>query len=136
MPELSELLDRWPHMPAESLVNAKVAAAVLSLSERSIRYHEKLPRVYLGKSRYAFRVADIRKLLSGEGYGPRLSFAALPLFSELAPNFRAEYPDVWQLILNLLDDDCRREAERLASAGLADITALMAKPKESAHADA
>jgi len=67
MPELTELLDRWPHMPAESLVNAKVAAAVLSLSERSIRYHEKLPRVYLGKSRYAFRVADIRKLLSGEG---------------------------------------------------------------------
>jgi len=47
-------------------------------------------------------------------YGPRLNFAALPLFSELAPNIKAEYPEVWQHILNSLDDDCRREAERLA----------------------
>jgi hypothetical protein len=42
-------------------------------------------------------------------HGPRLSFTALPLFSELAPNIKAEYQEVWQGILNALDDDCRRE---------------------------
>jgi hypothetical protein len=66
-------------------------------------------------------------------YGPHLSFAALPLFSELAPNIKAEYPEVWQRILCALDDDCRREAEHLASAELADITALVAKPNGAAH---
>jgi len=66
MTELTELLRRWPHLPSEAIVNAKLAAAVLSLSERSIRYHENLPRIYLGKARYGFRVGDIRKILMGE----------------------------------------------------------------------
>jgi hypothetical protein len=67
-------------------------------------------------------------------YGPRLSFTALPLFAELAPNIRAEYPEVWQRILNSLDDDCRREAERLALATPGDVSTLMEKPKMLAHA--
>jgi hypothetical protein len=67
-------------------------------------------------------------------YGPRLSFAALPLFSELAPNIKAEYPEVWQRILNALDDDCRRDAERLALATPGDVATLMEKPKVFAHA--
>jgi hypothetical protein len=67
-------------------------------------------------------------------YGPRLSFAALPLFSELAPNIKAEYPEVWRRILNSLDDDCRREAERLALATPGDVATLMEKPKVFAHA--
>ena len=65
MTELTELLRRWQHLPSEAVVNAKVAAAVLSLSERSIRYHENLPRVYLGKTRYGFRKGDIQKILNG-----------------------------------------------------------------------
>ena len=67
-------------------------------------------------------------------YGPHLSFAALPLFAELAPNFKAEYPEVWQRILNSLDADCRREAELLALAMPGDVAALMTKPRELAHA--
>jgi len=68
--------------------------------------------------------------------GPRLNFAALPLFAELAPNFKAEYPEVWQRILNSLDADCRREAERLALATPGDVAALAAKPTESVHVEA
>jgi hypothetical protein len=67
-------------------------------------------------------------------YGPRLSFTALPLFSELAPNIKAEYPEVWQRILNSLDDDCRREAERLSLATPGDVATLMEKPKVFAYA--
>ena len=66
-------------------------------------------------------------------FGPHLSFTALPLFSELAPNIKAEYPEVWQRILNLLDADCRGEAERLALATPGDVAALAVKPKELAH---
>jgi hypothetical protein len=67
-------------------------------------------------------------------YGPRVAFTALPLFSELAPNIKAEYPEVWQRILNSLDADCRREAERLALATPGNIATLMEKPKVFAHA--
>jgi hypothetical protein len=66
--------------------------------------------------------------------GPRLSFAALPLFAELAPNIKAggEYPEIWMRILRALDDECRGEAEKLAEAAPADIAALVSK--ESVHA--
>jgi hypothetical protein len=65
-------------------------------------------------------------------WGPRLAFTALPLFAELAPNVKAEYPEVWARILRALDDDCRAEAERLASAGLADIAALVSRESHAA----
>jgi len=65
-------------------------------------------------------------------WGPRLSFAALPLFAELAPNIKAEYPEIWMRILRALDDECRGEAEKLAEAAPADIAALVSK--ESVHA--
>jgi hypothetical protein len=67
-------------------------------------------------------------------YGPRVAFTALPLFAELAPNIKAEYPEVWQRILNAFDDDCRREAERLALSSPGDISTLMEKPKVPVHA--
>jgi hypothetical protein len=69
-------------------------------------------------------------------HGPRLSFVALPLFAELAPNIKAEYPEIWQRILNSLDDDCRREAERLSLATPGDIAALAINPKGPVHAEA
>jgi len=68
-----------------------------------------------------------------EKYGPRLDFKAVPLFKQLAPNIRAEFPEIWARILNALDFECRAEAEQFASAALVDIAALAAKP-ESAHA--
>jgi hypothetical protein len=69
-------------------------------------------------------------------YGPRVSFTALPLFAELAPNIKEEYPEVWQRILNALDADCRREAERLALAAPGDVAELADKPKEPVRAEA
>jgi hypothetical protein len=70
MTELTELLRRWDSLPSAAIVNAKVAAAVLSLSERSIRYHENLPRIYLARTRYGFRKSDIEKILNGESAVP------------------------------------------------------------------
>ena len=62
-------------------------------------------------------------------YGPRLNFKAVPLFKELAPNIKVEFPEVWTRILSLLDADCRAEAEQLGLAALADIAALAVKPE-------
>ena len=73
----------------------------------------------------AFHLAIIKK------YGPRLSYAALPLFKELAPNYKAEYPEIWQRILSSLDDDCRTEAEQFALGPPADIKALTPKPEKA-----
>jgi hypothetical protein len=47
MPDINELLKRWPSLPDEAVVHAKVAAAVTGLSERTIRYDERFKRVYL-----------------------------------------------------------------------------------------
>jgi hypothetical protein len=71
----------------------------------------------------AFHLAIINK------YGPRLSYAALPLFRELAPNYKSEFPEIWDRVLAALDDDCRREAEQFALGPLADIKALTPKPE-------
>ena len=68
-----------------------------------------------------------------EKYGPRLDFKAVPLFKQLAPNIKAEFPEIWTRILSALDADCRAEAEQLASAAPADVAALAAK-LESANA--
>ena len=60
-------------------------------------------------------------------YGPRLSFKAVPLFKELAPNIKADFPEIWQRILDKLDGDCRAEAERLALAPPANLAGLATK---------
>jgi hypothetical protein len=66
MPDTVELLKRWPSLPDEAVVHAKVAAAVTGLSERTIRYDSRFKRVYLTENRYGIRVGDIRKVLAGE----------------------------------------------------------------------
>jgi hypothetical protein len=66
MPDTNELLKRWPSLPDEAVVHAKVAAAVTGLSERTIRYDSRFQRVYLTENRYGIRVGDIRKVLAGE----------------------------------------------------------------------
>jgi hypothetical protein len=67
MTDLTELLRRWDSLPDDAIAPSKLTAAVTSLSERSIRYHPDLKRVYLNKSRYGFRVGDVRKMLAGMG---------------------------------------------------------------------
>jgi hypothetical protein len=62
-------------------------------------------------------------------YGPRLDFKAVPLFKQLAPNIRGEFPEIWARILSRLDADCRAEAEAIGLANPADIAALTAKPE-------
>jgi hypothetical protein len=69
-------------------------------------------------------------------YGPRLSFAALPLFKELAPSIKAEWAEVWQRILGSLDRECAAEAEQFAQGPLADIASLMEIPGEKTRAEA
>ena len=69
-------------------------------------------------------------------YGPRLNFAALPLFAELAPNYKSEFPEIWNRILAALDDDGRAEAARLALASPANLAALAIPQPEKAASDA
>jgi hypothetical protein len=65
MTDLTELLRRWSSLPDDAIVPSKLTAAVTSLSERSIRYHPGLKRVYLNRTRYGFRAGDVRKILAG-----------------------------------------------------------------------
>jgi hypothetical protein len=65
-------------------------------------------------------------------YGPRLDLAAVPLFRQLAPNVRGEFPDIWARILSLLDTDCRAEAEAFGLANPIDIATLAARRETNA----
>jgi hypothetical protein len=67
MAELTKELKRFPALPDEAIVNSKVAAALSSLSERTIRYDLRLPRIYLNNNRYGYRAGDVRKLLQAGG---------------------------------------------------------------------
>jgi hypothetical protein len=66
MAELNELLKRWPHMPDDAVSPTKLTCAVTGLSQKSVRYDPRLPRVYLSKNRYGQRVRDVRRVLSGD----------------------------------------------------------------------
>jgi hypothetical protein len=66
MPDLNDLLKRWPSLPDEAVVHTKVVAAVTGLSERTIRYDPRFERVYLTPNRYGFRVGSVKKILSGD----------------------------------------------------------------------
>jgi len=65
-------------------------------------------------------------------YGPRLDFKAVPLFKELAPNIKAEFPEIWSRILKALDTDCRAEAEAFGLANPIDIAGLATKRETNA----
>ena len=53
---------------------------------------------------------------AAQEYGPRFNVNALGLFPQLAPHVCAQYPEIWQRFLGLLDNDCRAEAQAMASA--------------------
>jgi len=66
MPKLIEVLQRWPSLPDDAVVSSKVTSAVTGLSEKTIRYDPRLPRIYLNENRYGQRVRDVRRVLSGD----------------------------------------------------------------------
>jgi hypothetical protein len=61
-----EKLRRFDDLSDNAVVSPKYAAALLDMSERTIRYHEQLKRVYLSKARYGFSCGNVRQLLRGE----------------------------------------------------------------------
>jgi hypothetical protein len=58
-----EIIKRFEDLPNNAVVQTKITALVLGLSERTVRYHPKLPRITLSQGRYGQRVADIRTLV-------------------------------------------------------------------------
>jgi hypothetical protein len=61
-PALREILERFDALPDSAVLPTKVTSIILGLSERTVRYHENLPRVQLSINRYGQRVADVRRL--------------------------------------------------------------------------
>jgi hypothetical protein len=62
MTDLLEILKRYEALPPSAVVSPKATAAILGMSERSVRYHPSLPRVQVAAGRYGFRKSDIEKL--------------------------------------------------------------------------
>jgi hypothetical protein len=63
--ELRRALERFASKPDDALETAKVSAAVLSCSERTLRYHPRAKRIYITQRRYAYRVGNIREIARG-----------------------------------------------------------------------
>jgi hypothetical protein len=59
---LRKVLERFDVLPDDAIVPTKVTAAILGLSERTVRYHPSLPRRSVSEGRYGQRVGDIRKI--------------------------------------------------------------------------
>jgi hypothetical protein len=62
-----EIVKRFDQLPDNAVVQTKITALVLGIAERTVRYHDKLPRIPLSKGRYGQRVGDIRKLVQQGG---------------------------------------------------------------------
>ena len=59
---LKRALERFDLLPDSANVSSKVTAAILGVSERTIRYHPLLPRIYTSPKRYNYNVGRVRKL--------------------------------------------------------------------------
>jgi hypothetical protein len=81
---IRETLERFDALPDDAVSPTKITAVVTGLSERTVRYHPRLPRHYVSSDRYGQRVGDVRKLLR-EGFRP-LSEAAQRIADRLDPN--------------------------------------------------
>jgi hypothetical protein len=63
--DIAEILRRFDELPNDAVVRSKVTAAVLDLSERTVR--RRFPSVQLSPNRKGQRVGDIRAIArSGE----------------------------------------------------------------------
>jgi hypothetical protein len=66
MPDYShafQIIRHFNDLPDDAIVQTKVTALVLGISERNVRYHPQLPRVQVSLGRYGQRVGDIRALV-------------------------------------------------------------------------
>jgi len=81
---MDDLLKRWPSLPDDAVVPAKLVAIVTGLSERTIRYDPRFERIQLTNQRYGYRVGAVRKILAGEGW-QRLGDAAQRVVGGIAP---------------------------------------------------
>jgi hypothetical protein len=64
-----DICRHFDDLPNSAVVSTAVACVVTGLSDRTVRNHPLLPRVYTSRDRYGFKVGDLRKLLS-EGVPP------------------------------------------------------------------
>ena len=55
-------LERFDALPDEAIVSSRIARIILDLSERTVRYHPHLRRIWTSRGRYGFRVGQIREL--------------------------------------------------------------------------
>ena len=68
MPDYShafEIIKHFDQLPDDAVVQTKVTALVLGLSERTVRKHPQLERVQVSEGRYGQRVGSIRRLVRG-----------------------------------------------------------------------
>jgi len=59
---LQKGLELFEHLPDAANVSPKVTAAIFGRSERWVRYHPDLKRIYTSQSHYTYNVGEIRKL--------------------------------------------------------------------------
>ena len=60
-----EILRNWDSLPDDAVISTKIAALVLGVAERTIRYHPHLKRVPVSRGRYGFRVGNVRQIVHG-----------------------------------------------------------------------
>jgi hypothetical protein len=64
--KVRSILNRFDALPDDAVLQSSTTSIITGLSERTIRYHPKLPRKYLTANRYGQRVGDVRRLIRGE----------------------------------------------------------------------
>jgi hypothetical protein len=62
----ADLLQAFERLPDDSIALPKMTAAVLDVSERTLRRSPPIPRVQITSQRFGYRVGNIRKLVRGE----------------------------------------------------------------------
>jgi hypothetical protein len=61
-----EIVKNFDLLPDDAVVQTKITSVVTGLSDRTIRYHPKLPRRQISRGRVGQRVGDVRALLRGK----------------------------------------------------------------------
>jgi len=61
-----EVVKRFDDLPNDAVISTKIAALVLGLAERTIRYHPQLKRIQLSRGRHGYTVGNVRQLVRGD----------------------------------------------------------------------
>jgi len=62
----ADLLQAFGLLPDDSIASPKMTAAVLNISDRTLRRSPPIPRIQLTAQRFGFRVGTIRQLIRGQ----------------------------------------------------------------------